>query len=393
LRELEVYRTVPAFRKQVDLRGARSQINVGLVKDNSLLGAMVLYRQEVRPFTDKQIALIQNFAAQAVIAMENARLITETREALEQQTATAEVLGVINSSPGDLTPVFDNMLDKAMRLSEASFGFMIAVSGDTVRLLAARDVPKEFSDFLTQHPPGVGPETFFGRAILGRTLLHSADMRTEEAYRSQQPLALTAVNVAGVRALLMAPLVKDDRVLGVFAIFRREVRPFTDKQIALLQNFAAQAVIAMENARLITETREALERQTATAEILRVISASPTDLQPTFDAIATNATILSGAHKRADANGGAAYRPTLTVATREGEDAIEVRVRDNGTGIPAEIKDKLFQPFFTTKPTGEGTGLGLSISYDIVTQQHGGTIAVESEEGAYTEFTVRLPRH
>src|SRR5262249_14230099 len=146
------------------------------------------------------------------------------------------------------------------------------VDGNRVNMVSARDVPHELSDFLTHHPPGIGPNTFFGRAILSRSLLHTADMRTEEAYHSGQPLTLTAVDFAGVRALLMAPLVRDETVLGVFAIFRREVRAFTDKQIALLQNFAAQAVIAMENARLITETREALEQQTATADVLGVIN-------------------------------------------------------------------------------------------------------------------------
>ena len=236
-------------REFVQSSGARSHLAVALRKDGVLHGAVIIYRTEVRAFTDKQIALLQNFAAQAVIAMENARLLTETREALEQQTATADVLQVINNSPGDLAPVFDAMLGKAMLLCEASFGLMVTVDGGAVVTVAERDLPQAFSDFLAQHPPGVGPDTFFGRAVLGRSIVHTADMMSEAAYRNGQALAVAAVDNAGVRALLMAPLVKDDAVIGVFAIFRRQARAFSDKQIALLQNFAAQAVIAMENAR------------------------------------------------------------------------------------------------------------------------------------------------
>jgi GAF domain-containing protein len=265
---------------------------VPLLREGEPIGVIALTRQRVEPFTERQIELVRSFADQAVIAMENARLLTETREALEQQTATAEVLQVINSSPGDLVPVFNAMLEKAMRLCEADFGIMFTVADDSARVVAARDVPAQLSDFLAQHPPEIGPDTFFGRAVLGRAVLHTPDMRKEAAYKSGQPLTLTAVDHAGVRALLMAPLLKDEGVSGVFAIFRREPRPFSEKQIALLQNFAAQAVIAMENARLITETREALEQQTATAEVLQVINSSPGDLTPVFETMLERARRL-----------------------------------------------------------------------------------------------------
>jgi GAF domain-containing protein len=221
-----------------------------------------------------------------------ARLTAELREARDQQAATTEIIEIINRSSGDLAPVFGAMLDKAMRLCEADFGIMLTVDGTASRVVAERDVPKPLIDFLSQHPPEIGPDTFFGRAVLGRSVLHTADMRGEAAYQSGQPLTLTAVDLAGVRALLMAPLRKDDRVSGVFAIFRRDPRAFTDKQIALLQNFAAQAVIAIENARLLTETREALEQQTATAEVLQVINSSPGDLAPVFDAMLEKAMAL-----------------------------------------------------------------------------------------------------
>src|SRR5262249_32253392 len=149
-------------------------------------------RQEVRPFSDKEIALLQNFAAQAVIAMENARLITETREALEQQTATAEGLQVINSSPGDLTPLFDAMLEKAMRLCEANFGIMFTINDEVASIVAERGVPAALHDFLAREPPSIGPNTFFGRAILERRILHTTDAREGPNYRAGQPLAVTA---------------------------------------------------------------------------------------------------------------------------------------------------------------------------------------------------------
>jgi len=150
--------------------------------------------------------VVAELCGQAVIAIENARLITETREALEQQTATAEVLGVINSSPGDLAPVFDAMLDKAIRLCEANFGIMFTVSGEVARIVAERDVPAAMHEFLARDPPSIGPDTFFGRAILQRRILHTTDIREGAQYVAHQPLAVTAADHAGVRALLMAPL-------------------------------------------------------------------------------------------------------------------------------------------------------------------------------------------
>jgi GAF domain-containing protein len=281
----EVYETSPLRRALVDLDGARAGLVVALRNDETLLGVFTLYRQEVRPFSDKQIGLLENFAAQAVMAMENARLLTETREALEQQTATAEVLQVINASPGELAPVFDAMLDKAMRLCEASFGQLTTYDGERFQTAATRGVPMAFAEFRRHNPPDYGPGTAPARILDGEPVVHVSDLTAEDAYRAGEANRRALVDLGGARTSLVVPLRKHDAVLGFINIYRQEVRPFSDKQIALLQNFAAQAVIAMENARLITETREALEQQTATAEVLQVINNSPGDLAPVFDAM------------------------------------------------------------------------------------------------------------
>jgi two-component system, NtrC family, sensor kinase len=255
-REDEAYRSYAPFREQVDVGGIRTVLDVVLSKDDRVLGVIAVYRQEVRPFSDKQIALLQNFAAQAVIAMENARLITETREALEQQTATAEVLQVINSSPGDLAPVFNAMLEKALHLCEASFGMLHTQEGDKAQIVASRNLPGPYFEYLMREPLQIGPDMLHGRAIRTLSVIHIADISTAEPYCNRVPLAVAAVELGGIRTMAFIPLLKDDKVIGLFIVFRQEVRPFSDKQIALLQNFAAQAVIAMENARLLDEIRQ-----------------------------------------------------------------------------------------------------------------------------------------
>jgi GAF domain-containing protein len=283
------------------LAGARSMVCVPMLKDNTLTGAIVIYRQEVQPFTDNQIELLENFAAQAVIAIENTRLLNELRqrtddltESLEQQTATSEVLSVISSSPGDLEPVFQSMLRNATRICEAKSGFLFRAENDGFRIVASSHGQVGFIEQMKHQALKLGPLTPIGRAALTRQIVHVPNLSEDQAYLEREPLAVWAVEQSKVRTLLAVPMIREEELIGVFGIEREEVKPFTDKQIALVQNFAAQAIIAIENTRLLSELRESLERQTATSEVLKVISSSPGELGPVFEAMLANAVRLCG---------------------------------------------------------------------------------------------------
>jgi signal transduction histidine kinase len=516
------------------LGGARSLVTVPMRKDGQLIGAIIIYRQEVRPFTDKQIELLTNFAAQAVIAIENTRLLNELRESLQQQTATSEVLQTISSSQGDLQPVFNAMLGNATRICEAKFGVLFLYEGDAFRVIALHGAPPAYAEERRRDPRiGIPHGTAMARMVETRQTVQIADIQSEPAYFNDPQRRAGLIGSADARTLIMVPMLKEEELIGAISIHRQEVRAFTDKQIELVTNFASQAVIAIENSRLLNELRQRTHDLTQSLEDLRAtqdrlvqtqklallgqltagiaheiknplnfvnnfsgISAELIDeLQVTLkgiplddkaraeieeladtlkgnfdkvvhhgrraDAIVKNmlqhSREGSGEHRVIDVNAlveeslnlawhgaraetkgfeiklkqsfdpsageadvfpqdirrallnvisngfyaatkrraetdGADYEPTLTASTKNLGDRVEIRIGDNGSGMTPEVKEKMFNPFFTTKPTGEGTGLGLSISHDIIVKQHGGSIEVETRPGEFTEIRVILPR-
>ncbi len=262
LRGEEAYANLdPWIVAGVELGGVRTVLMVPMLKDNDLIGAFSVYRQEVRPFAEKQIALVQNFAAQAVIAIENARLLNELRQSLEQQTATSEVLQVISSSPGDLEPVFATMLEKAIAICNAKFGNIHRWDGEALYLLAGHNNPPAFAEWRRRHSSyRTNPKTSVGLMIASKAVVHVADAAEQPGYvEGRDPLAVAAVELGGVRTVLYVPMLKEDELVGAFTLSRQEVRPFTDEQIGLVKNFAAQAVVAIENARLLKELRDRTE--------------------------------------------------------------------------------------------------------------------------------------
>jgi len=295
LRTKKLVHTVDAAAEErkplsAKLAGARSHIVVPMLKDDELIGAISIYRQEVRPFTDKQIELVQNFAAQAVIAIENTRLLNELRESLQQQTATADVLKVISRSTFDLQTVLDTLIAAATQLCGADMGILRRRTGETYELASTYGLKPEWRDLVARHPSMAGRQSVIGRAALAGRTVQVADVLQDAEFVNTESQRLI-----GFRAILVTPMIREEDLIGTLGFYKLRPGSFSQRQVELIESFADQAVVAIENTRLLNELRDSLQQQTATADVLKVISRSTFDLQTVLEALTESATRLCGA--------------------------------------------------------------------------------------------------
>jgi GAF domain-containing protein len=395
----------PRVVRLVESAGARTLLDVPMLKDEALIGAFVLYRQEVRPFTDKQIELVKNFAAQAVIAIENTRLLNELRESLQRQIATSEVLQVISSSPGELQPVFEAILENAVRICGAKFGNLWLRDEDVFRIGATHGAPDTYVDYLRREQ-AFRPDPRLGLGLVLRTKepYHVDDIAAQPTH--SEPLRKATIELAGARTLAGVPMLKDNEVIGCIVIYRQEVRPFTDKQIELVKNFAAQAVIAIENTRLLKELRESLQQQTATADVLKVISSSLNDLKPVFDIIGQRAEKLCDAEISAISmvEGELIRLVSINGVSKEGVEAVRnafypmrrddeaVTARAIRSGAICHVPDVLDDALYPHKDAARVSGFRGCLGVPMIRdgQVIGAIFVARRQPGFYTDAQVQL---